>query len=426
VISVLKVTCSMAKTVVEKILARASGHEVHPHERLWACVDLIAMRDFGGPNVVLQYTEAFGDRDIHDPKRVAITFDLHVPPRDEKVASNQRVLRDFAAQRGIQLFDVHSGIGQHVLFENGLISPWHVVIGTDSHMNLLGAFGCFATGVGTTDVVAALATGELWFRVPPTHRYVVEGELHDRVSAKDVVLSILKEVGTDGARYKAVEFVGSTIEKMNLAERITLTSMVTEMSGTIGFTQPDGSILQFLRERTRSHVEPISPDEDAQYEKTVHFDVSHLSPQIACPHSPDNVTEVNLVAGKKVDQIFLGSCTNGRYEDLKIASDILKGRRVHPGVRLIIVPATMEVAREALRNGLYEVFLEAGAVVSNPGCALCTHGHPGILASGEAMISTSNRNFVGKLGRGGRVFLASPATAAASAIKGAITDPRDV
>lgn len=416
----------MAKTIVEKVLSRASSQEVHPDDRVWANVHLVAMRDFGGPNVVLEYAHAFGNRDVYDPMRVAITFDLHVPPRDEKVASNQKVLRDFAKEKGVRLFDVHSGIGQHVLFENGLIRPWDVVIGTDSHMNLLGALGCFATGVGTTDVVAALATGKLWFRVPHTHRYVVEGELQDMVSAKDVILSMLKEIGTDGARYKAIEFTGSTIQKMHLAERITLTSMVTEMSGKIGFVQPDQSILRFLQERVKSGVELISPDADAQYEKTVHFDVTGLEPQVACPHSPDNVKNVKVVVGERIDQVFLGSCTNGRYEDLKIAADLLKGRRVKSGVRLIIVPATMAVARQALENGLYDVFLEAGAVVSNPSCALCTHGHPGILASGEIMVSTSNRNFVGKLGRSAQVYLASPATAAASAIEGVITDPREI
>ncbi len=416
----------MGKTIVEKILGRASGHEVNPDDRIWAEVHLVAMRDFGGPNVVLEYAEAFGERPLHDRLTVAVTFDLHVPPRSEKVASNQKILREFATKKGARLFDVHSGVGQHVLFENGLIRPWQVVVGTDSHMNLLGVFGCLSTGVGTTDIVAALATGKLWFRVPNTHKYVIDGELPERVTAKDVILKILKQIGSDGARYKAIEFTGSAVRKMRLAERITLASMVTEMSGKIGFIEPDQSISQFLRRRCTSEVEPISPDEDAEYEKTIHFDASSLEPQIACPHSPDNVKDVTDVAGRKIDQVFIGSCTNGRYEDMKITASLLKGRRVKPGVRLIIVPTTMEVAKESLKNGLYDIFLEAGAVVSNPSCALCTHGHPGILAPGEVMVSTSNRNFVGKLGRGAEVYLASPATAAASAIKGVITDPREL
>jgi homoaconitase/3-isopropylmalate dehydratase large subunit len=291
-------------------------------------------------------------------------------------------------------------------------------------MNLLGVFGSLATGVGTTDIVATLATGKLWFKVPHTHRYVVDGDIHPPVTAKDVILRILKEIGTDGARYRAVEFSGSSIEKMRLPARITLTSMITEMSGMIGFVEPDESILGFLRGRTDSGVDPISADPDAHYERTFHFDVSGLEPQVACPHSPDNVRAVADVAGTRIDQVFIGSCTNGRAEDLKLAAELLKGRRAK--TRLIVVPATLEVAKELVESGAHEFFLDAGAVVTNPSCALCTHGHPGILASGETMVSTSNRNFVGKLGSGAEVYLASPATAAASAITGVITDPREL
>ncbi|KPJ50794.1 hypothetical protein AMJ40_01785 [candidate division TA06 bacterium DG_26] len=416
----------MGKTIVEKILSKASGSDVHPDERIWAHVDLVTMRDFGGPNVVLEYRNSFGQRPLYDHESVAITFDLHVPPRDDRVAANQKMLREFAEQEGVTLFDVHSGVGQHVLFEHGFVKPWEVVIGTDSHMNLLGAFGCFATGVGTTDIVGALATGKLWFRVPHTYRYMVDGTLPHMVSAKDVILRILKEVGTDGAAYKAVEFAGAVVDRMNLSERITLTSMVTEMSGKIGFVPPNKSVVGFLSQRVKSEVQSIWADEDAQYERVLSFDATELQPQIACPDSPDNVMDVRSVAGTKIDQAFIGSCTNGRYEDLKAAADILNGRHVKPGVRLIVVPATMEVASQAVREGLYDIFLEAGAVVPNPSCALCTYGHPGILASGEVMVSTSNRNFIGKLGKGGKVYLASPATAAASAVRGVITDPRDI
>ncbi len=252
----------------------------------------------------------------------------------------------------------------------------------------------------------------------------MEGQLGDLVTAKDVILRILKEIRTDGARYRAVEFAGPSIQEMDLAGRITLTSMVTEMSGMIGFVEPDESILDFLNQRTQSEVEPISADVDAEYEKTVRFDVTDLEPQIACPHSPDNVKNVTDVAGTRIDQVFIGSCTNGRAEDLKQAAALLNGKKVK--TRLIVVPATAEVAKEILRNGVHKAFLDAGGVVSNPSCALCTHGHPGILAPGETMVSTSNRNFVGKLGTGAEVYLGSPATAAASAITGVITDPREL
>jgi len=311
-------------------------------------------------------------------------------------------------------------------------------------MNLLGTFGAFATGVGTTDITAGLSYGKLWFKVPRTHKCVISGKLKGRVSAKDVILSILKEVKTDGALYKAIEFTGDAIDNMSLAERITLTSMVTEMSGKIGFIEPSPNILKFIKERVASEkgrvtsekepvasefisdVKPINADKDADYERVINFDVSDLEPQIACPHSPDNVKDVKEVADTAINQVFIGSCTNGRLEDLKVAAEIFEGKYIKDGLRLIIVPATMEVARKALKAGFYDIFLGAGAIVTNPGCALCTTGHPGILAPGEVMISTSNRNFVGKLGKGAEIYLASPATVAASAITGVITDPRDV
>ncbi|MEW6684958.1 MAG: aconitase/3-isopropylmalate dehydratase large subunit family protein [Candidatus Edwardsbacteria bacterium] len=412
----------MRQTIIEKILSKASGKQVKVGERIWAKLDLVTMRDFGGPNVVQEYKSAFGNKLVFDGKKVAITFDLHIPPRDEKVARNQQICREFVRETGAYLFEVNTGVGQHILFEQGLVKPWDVIVGTDSHMNLLGVFGAFATGVGTTDIAAGLAYGKLWYKVPETHKYIIEGELPKWTSAKDVILHTLKEVRTDGAIYKAIEFTGSTVEKMSLAERITLTSMVTEISGKVGFIEPNKEILKFVERRSGERVEPINADVDAQYEKIIRFDVSKLEPQIACPHSPDNVKPVKELVGQKIDQVFIGSCTNGRYEDLEIAAKILKGNKAK--ARLIIVPATMEVAREALRNKLYEIFLSAGAVVTNPGCALCTTGHPGILAPGEIMVSTSNRNFIGKLGKDAFVYLASPATAAACAITGEITDPR--
>lgn len=409
----------MGKTIIEKILARASGKDVKVGDRVWASLDLVAMRDFGGPNVILEYEENFGDVPLFDPDKAAITFDLHVPPRNEKVAQNQQICREFAKKKKCKLFDVEQGVGQHVLFEHGLVKPWDVVIGTDSHMNLLGVFGAFATGVGTTDIVAGLRYGRLWYRVPETIKVIIKGKLKYPVSAKDVILYILKELKTDGALYKAVEFTGEAVERMSLAERITLTSMVTELSGKIGFVEPDAKIIEFVRARAGSNIEPIKADTAAEYEQVLEFDISGLEPQIACPHSPDNIKSVKEVAGTPVDQVFIGSCTNGRYGDLKVAADILKGNRVK--VRLIIVPATFEVAKQCIEDGLYGIFLSAGAVVTNPGCALCTTGHPGILAPGEVMVSTSNRNFIGKLGKGGEVYLASPAVAALSALTGKIT-----
>jgi 3-isopropylmalate/(R)-2-methylmalate dehydratase large subunit len=413
-------------TIIEKIFSRAVGKDVRPGDYVWSPLELVAMRDFGGPNVIQEYTDTFGDSPVFAKNKIAITFDLHIPARDEKVARNHNIMRQFAMKQGVKLFDIDTGIGQHILFEHGLVRPWDIIIGTDSHMNLLGAFGAAAFGVGTTDITGAMYKGKLWFRIPKTIKIVITGMLSKYVTAKDVILYILKNLTTTGALDKALEFSGETVERMNIAERITMTSMVTEMSGDIGFIEPTDDILTFLKTRTQEKVEPIRAASTASYEKVYEFSVQDLKPQIACPHSPDKVTDVEELSHTEIDQIFIGSCTNGRFEDLKIAATILKGKKIKKGVRLIIVPATIEVAREALKAGLYEIFLSCGAVVTNPGCALCTTGHPGILAPGETMVSTSNRNFVGKLGKGAAVYLVSPATAAATAITGIITDPREI
>lgn len=413
-------------TIIEKILSRHAGKQVEPGDYLWTDLNLVTMRDFGGPNVVMEYLEHFNEHPVFDKNRVAITFDLHIPARTEQVANNQKILREFALHHGVRLFDVNTGVGQHVILESGLVKPWDIVVGTDSHMNLLGAVGAAGFGMGTTDIAGALYKGRLWFRVPETIKIVINGTRQKWVTAKDIILSILKQLKTDGALNKAVEFMGSAISDMTLAERITIASMVTEMSGDIGFVEPNANVATFIKSRIGHDSEFIAADPDAHYEQEYEFSIDRLTPQIACPHSPDNVKRVEDVAGKKVDQVFIGSCTNGRFDDLHVAGQILRGRKIAPGVRLIIVPATTEVAEQALQAGLYDIFLRSGAVITNPGCALCTTGHAGILAPGEVMVSTSNRNFIGKLGKGAHVYLASPATAAATALTGKITDPREV
>ncbi|MBE0432556.1 3-isopropylmalate dehydratase large subunit [candidate division WOR-3 bacterium] len=413
-------------TIIEKIFSRGAGKQVAPGEYVWAEMNLVAMRDFGGPNVIEEYEASYGTHPVFDPDRVAITFDLHIPARSEKVAQNQKMLRDFSRRQATRLFDVNTGVGQHILLENGLVRPGDIVAGTDSHMNLLGAVGAAGFGMGTTDIAGAMYRGKLWFQVPQTIRIDVQGQFQPQVGAKDLILHIIKRLTTSGALNRAIEFTGKTIERMDLAARLTVASMVTEMSGDVGFIVPDERVLDFIKSRASGTVLPVSPDAGASYERVFDFDVAALDPQVACPHSPDNVRDVADVAGTTVDQVFIGSCTNGRYEDLQAAAQLLRGRKVADGVRLIIVPATMEVARAAVASGIYAVLLESGAVVTNPGCALCTTGHPGILAPEETMVSTSNRNFVGKLGKGAKVYLVSPATAAATAIKGEITDPRSI
>lgn len=413
------------KTIIEKILSKASGKDVSACDRVWADIDLAVIRDFGGPNAVLEFDEFTNKGKVKDPNKTAITFDYQAPAKDLKVAQNQALCREFAKRQGIKnLFDVNWGIGQHVLLEQGMIKPGSVVVGTDSHMNLLGAVGSFSSGVGTTDIVAAWYCGKLWFRVPETIKVVFKGKYKEPVCAKDLTLKFVKKIGPDKPNYKSLEFAGQPIDNLSMAGRITLGSMITEVNAKDCFIQPNGETLDFLKARCKDNVEPISADKSASYLEEMEIDVNNLIPQIACPHTPFNVTSVEQVEGKPFNQGFIGSCTNGRFEDFASAAKILRNKKIHPEVRLIIVPATSEVALQMLKAGLYQIFMEAGAMVANPGCSLCTAGHHGVLGKGDVLLSTSNRNFLGKLGKGAEAYLCSPATVAASAIEGKITDPR--
>ncbi|KPK99702.1 MAG: homoaconitate hydratase [candidate division Zixibacteria bacterium SM23_73_3] len=417
---------SKGKTIIEKILSKASGEDVCANHRVWAEVDLVVIRDFGGPNAVLEFDKFTNKGKVKDPDKIALTFDYQAPAKDMKVAQNQVLCREFAKRQKIKnLFDVNWGIGQHVLLERGMIRPGSVVIGTDSHMNLLGSVGSFASGVGNTDIVAAWYSGKLWFRVPETIKIVFKGNYKEPVSAKDLTLKFVKEIGTDKPNYKSLELTGEPIDNLSLAGRLTLGSMMTEINAKIGFIQPNGEPLEFLRQRCGDELEIVVSDEDASFADEVEINVDKLVPQIACPHTPDNVKPVEEVEGMPFNEGFIGSCTNGRLEDFKAAAKILKkAGKIHPEVRLVVVPATREVAMSMLEAGLYQIFISMGAMVANPGCSLCTAGHHGVLGKGDVLLSTSNRNFLGKLGKGGEVYLCSPATVAASAVEGKITDPR--
>lgn len=414
------------KTTIEKILSRASGKDVSANDRVWAEVDLTVIRDFGGPNAVLEFDKFTNKGKVKDPDKIALTFDYQAPAKDMKVAQNQVLCREFAKRQKIKnLFDVNCGIGQHVLLERGMIKPGSVVIGTDSHMNLLGSVGSFASGVGNTDIVAAWHSGKLWFRVPETIRVIFNGKYKEPVSAKDLTLKFIKEIGTDKPNYRSLELTGDPIDNLSLAGRLTLASMLTETNAKVGFIEPNGEPLEFLRQRCGDGLEIVTSDETATFVDEVQINVDKLAPQIACPHTPDNVKPVQEVEGTPFNEGFIGSCTNGRLEDFKAAARILKkAGKIHPEVRLMIVPATREVAVAMLEAGLYQVFMSVGAMVANPGCSLCTAGHHGVLGKGDVLLSTSNRNFLGKLGKGGEVYLCSPATVAASAVEGKITDPR--
>jgi len=414
------------KTIIEKILSKASGKGVHTNERVWAEVDLAVVRDFGGPNVVLEFDEFTNKGKVKDPDKVAMTFDYQAPAKDLKVAQNQALCRDFAKRQRIKnLFDVNWGIGQHVLLEQGMIKPGSVVVGTDSHMNLLGVVGSFASGVGTTDIVAAWYSGKLWFRVPETIKVIFKGEYKEPTSAKDLTLKFVKTIGMDKPNYRSLEFTGETIDNLSLAGRLTLGSMVTEVNGKICFIEPSGETLDFLKQRIKDGFEIVKSDKDAKYLEEVEIDLENLVPQVACPHSPDNVKSVEEVEGKPFNEGFIGSCTNGRFEDFEVAAKILKkAGKIHPEVRLIVVPATREVARQMLKSGLYEILMDVGAMIANPGCSLLYRRTSRGLGKGDVLLSTSNRNFLGKLGKGAEVYLCSPATVATSAVEGKITDPR--
>ena len=414
------------KTIIEKILSRASKKDVSAGDRVWADVDLAVIRDFGGPNAVLEFDEFTQKGKVKNPDKIAITFDYQAPAKDLKVAQNQAICREFAKRQGIKnLFDVNWGIGQHVLLENGFIKPGSLVVGTDSHMNLLGAVGSFSSGVGTTDIVAAWYSGKLWFRVPETIMVILKGKYRAPASAKDLTLKFVKEIGPDKPNYKSLEFLGEPIDDLTLGGRLTLTSMITEVNGKIPFIRPTGATLDFLKQRINGKFEIETADKDADYSDEVEIDVKNLIPQIACPHTPFNVVPVEEVEGKFFNEGFIGSCTNGRFEDFRAAADILKkAGKIDPQVRLIIVPATREVATQMLKAGLYEVFMGVGGMIANPGCSLCTAGHHGVLGKGDVLLSTSNRNFLGKLGKGAEVYLCGPTTVAASCVEGKITDPR--
>ena len=424
----------MGKTAIVKIMERAAGHPVQVGDRVWCNIDLASARDFGGANCVLQFEKEMGkDAKVWDPDKVAYTFDLQAPSHSEKVSNNQKIIREFAKRQGIRrVFDINHGIGQHVMLEAGLIKPGDVVLGTDSHMNLLGAVGAFSTGVGNSDIAAAYISGINWFRVPETMKIEVTGSFRKGVYMRDLLTRIVGDLGAGGLDFLAVEFTGETIENATLAERITLCSMITEMSGKIPLIMPNGPVLDWLVERAGPEVieraRTLRADPDAKYCRVLRYCVDDLEPMVSCPDAPDNVKTVREVAGTPVDQVHIGSCSNGRFEDIQAAYQVLMagGGKVSPHIRAIITPSTREVQIACAKAGMIEAFLEAGVVFTNPTCALCTAEHYGTLPSGDVGCSTTNRNFIGKVGKGSHTYLMSPATAMATAVRGCITDPRDI
>ncbi|MFQ6118202.1 MAG: 3-isopropylmalate dehydratase large subunit [Candidatus Bipolaricaulia bacterium] len=415
----------MGRTIAEKILAAKSGErEVKPGQIVNAKVD-IAMSHENAALVERHFTELGVDH-VWDPERIILLFDHRVPAESVKTAIGQREVRQFVKEQKIKYFyDMKAGICHQVLPERGHVRPGELIVGTDSHTTTHGAFGAFATGIGATEMAAVWATGELWLRVPETIRIEVSGRFPEWVSAKDLILHIIGRLRADGADYKAVEFYGETIKNMSIASRMVLANLAMEMGAKAAIVPPDEKTIKYVKSRTDKPFTPVYADPDAEYVNEFKFDVSELEPLIAKPHRVDNVVPISEVLGTEIDQAFLGSCTNGRLEDLEAAARILKGRKVHPGVRMLVGPASWEIYLGALRRGLLETFIEAGALVLNPGCGPCLGAHQGLLAPGERCISSTNRNFQGRMGSPeAEIYLASPATVAASALEGEIADPR--
>lgn len=415
----------MGQTIAQKVLARASGcREVVPGEIVEAAIDLAILHDTTGPQAVAAWEE-IGAREVWDPERVVVVLDHLVPAPHSAAAQLQSRMRNF--QQTLRLpnfYDINAGICHQVVIEKGHVLPGQLVVGTDSHTCTAGAVGAFATGIGSTEMGAVLATGKLWFRVPETLCVRVAGELPAGVTPKDVILHIIARLTVDGAAYKSVEFVGPTVAGFSVGDRMTLCNMAIEMGAKAGIVPANSIVASFLASLGRRNVGLVTPDPDAEYEQVIDVRTEALEPLVARPFSVDNVAPARELEAIKVDQAFLGSCTNGRLNDLRQAAQILNGRKVHPRVRFVVAPASWEVYRAALREGVLATLADAGAVIINPGCGPCCGGHQGILAPGEICISSTNRNFVGRMGRGGEVYLASPLVVAASAVTGHITDPR--
>jgi 3-isopropylmalate/(R)-2-methylmalate dehydratase large subunit len=413
--------------ITEKILAKASGKKaVHPGEIVDANVDMVMIHDLTGPLAVEAFKK-IGSQKVWNNKKVVVILDHQVPAESVKAAELHKTMRQFAKDQNVTFYDVgRGGICHQVMPEKGHVTPGNVIVGADSHTCTYGAFGAFATGIGSTEAAAVMATGKIWFKVPPTIKVNVKGTFKKYVTPKDLILNVIGNLGVDGAIYKAAEFTGPTIKKMSIAGRMTVCNMAVEMGAKNGIIAPDETTSEFLEGRVKNlpDFEALQSDKDAVYERTVEFDVSKMEPQVACPSSVDNVKPISEVGNVHIEQAFIGSCTNGRIEDLRLAAEVIKGKRVKDGVRALVIPASQEVYRQALNEGLMEIFTDAGAIVCGSACGPCLGGHIGLLAAGESCVSSSNRNFIGRMGSTqANVYLASPATVAASAITGKLTDP---
>lgn len=419
----------MGMTITEKILATHTGRKkVTPGELINIRLDLVLANDVTAPITIKRFRE-IGVKSVFDREKVVLVPDHYAPNKDIQAAQQCKIMRDFAReQKLINYFEVgRMGIEHALLPEQGLVLPGDAVIGADSHTCTYGTLGAFSTGVGSTDVAAAMATGEIWLKVPSTIKFVYKGKLNKWVDGKDLILYTIGRIGVDGALYRAMEFTGEVIKNLSIDSRFTMCNMAIEAGAKNGIMEVDEITLDYVKPRAKRSYEVYTSDSDAHYEKVIEYDVSDLEPQVAFPHLPSNTRGISEVGEVKIDQVIIGSCTNGRLEDLKVAAQILKGHKAHQNVRLIVIPATQKIYKQAMDEGLMDIFIEAEAAVSTPTCGPCLGGHMGILAEGERALATTNRNFVGRMGHPkSEVYLCNPAVAAASAIEGKITSPEEL
>jgi 3-isopropylmalate/(R)-2-methylmalate dehydratase large subunit len=419
----------MGMTITEKIIAAHSGlEEVSAGQFVYADVDICLGNDITAPIAIEQF-EKLGMAKVFNSDIIVLVPDHFTPNKDIKSAQNSKLLRDFAQKHQIKnYFEVgRVGIEHALLPEKGIVVPGDLVIGADSHTCTYGAMGIFSTGVGSTDLAACYATGKVWLKVPETIKFVLKGKLDKWVSGKDLILRIIGDIGVDGATYKAMEFTGPVIKDLSMDDRLAMCNMAIEAGAKNGIIEPDDCTEQYVKDRAQRRYKFYTNDADCKYSNTFEYDVSSLSPQVALPNLPENTRPVEELSDIKIDQVVIGSCTNGRISDLRIAAQLLKGKKVHPSIRLIVIPATQDIYLEALKEGLLEIFIEAEGVVSTPTCGPCLGGHMGILAEGERALSTTNRNFAGRMGHlKSEIYLCSPAVAAASAVTGSITHPENI
>ena len=415
--------------ITEKILSSKAGHEVTPGEIIEIPVDLAMSHDGTSPPAIKTF-EKVSDK-VWDSEKIAIIFDHNIPANTIGSAEFQKVCRDFIKKQGIKNNYIHGeGICHQVVPEMGLVEPGKVIVGADSHTCTYGAFGAFSTGMGATDLAMVWATGKTWFMVPQAIKMEISGELNAYIAPKDIILNIIGEIGIAGATYKTAEFCGETIENMGVEGRATMCNMAIEMGAKNGIMEPNKEVIDYICKRTskkENELKIVKSDDDASYEKEMHFDITDMEPQIACPNDVDNVKNISKVEGTSIDQCLIGSCTNGRLSDLKEAYEILKDKKINDDIRLLILPASREIYKQAMNLGYIEAFIDAGAIICNPGCGPCLGGHMGVLSEGEVCISTTNRNFKGRMGDPkSSVYLSNSKVVAASAIEGVITNPKDL